>query len=63
MSVGDIEHHFPKKVGLTSVSTLEGIVHMLNEHPTGLPGETIESVTIFTTEGGRYYHLLFTLTD
>jgi len=44
-----------------------GVVYLLTQHASGLPGKNIESVTIFTTESTGFteaeaYHLLFTLT-
>lgn len=51
------------------LGTLHGstISYLLTTHATGLPGKSIESVTIFTTEGdrdnGEFYHMLFKLTS
>ena len=49
----------------------KGVVHLLMQHASGLPGKDIESITIFTTPdafpkpeaiGWNTYHLFFTLT-
>lgn len=40
-----------------------GIIYFLVQHPKGLPGKKIESITVFTTQETQHeYHLLFTLT-
>ena len=51
------------------LGTIHGktIVDLIVTHDTGLPGKSIESVTIFSTEGnvdfGEAYHMLWTLKD
>ena len=37
-----------------------GIVYLLQQHASGLPGKDIESITVFSFD--YEYHLLFTLT-
>lgn len=40
----------------------KGVAYLITDHPE-LRLKTVESVNIFTTNGGYAYHLLFTLTD
>ena len=41
----------------------KGIVRILVDHPDEFSTKTIESITIFTTDGDFFQHLLFTLSD
>ena len=55
----------PAFVALLGTAHGRGVVYLITQHASGLPGKGIEAVTMFTSKDPGFpnlYHLMFTLT-